>query len=179
MVEDGHDYLTERIWDLALPVLDLVGMNPGKAQPSTSVYVGQYIERATLIAERHGFGGIHLLNHWTIAESDSTRALAAPVKIGPRADEFLHEALAAQPGVPLLGVWGNAVAHVDDLTGYRVRTFVDLAARYDRPILCVGINSGGGHPRHLSWFRPFVLDDVKLLEWPSGRLWPGMGTQDA
>lgn len=151
-------------------------MNPGKAQPSTSVYVGQHIERATLIAERHDFGGIRLLNHWTIVESDSTRALAAPVKVGPRADEFLHHVLAAQPGVPLLGVWGNAVAHVDDLTGYRVRTFVDLAARYERPILCVGITSGGGHARDLSWFRPFVLDDVKLLEWPCGVLMARDGT---
>jgi hypothetical protein len=82
----------------------------------------------------------------------------------------LHEVLAAHRGVPVLGAWGDAVAHVDDLCGYRVRLFLDLAAEYDRPILCVGVNGGAGQPRHLSWFRPFVLDDVQLLAWPSSDL---------
>src|SRR3954447_24635312 len=68
-IEDGHDYLTLRVWDVALPPLVVVGMNPGKPQTTTS-YVGQYIQRATLIAVRFGFGGFTLVNHWTIAESD-------------------------------------------------------------------------------------------------------------
>lgn len=171
-IEDGHDYLTLRIWDVALPPLVVVGMNPGKPQ-TTSSYVGQYIQRATLIAVRFGFGGLMLVNHWTIAESDSTRALAAPVKVGPRADAVLHEVLAANRGVPVLGAWGDAVAHVDDLCGYRVRRFLDLAAEYDRAILCVGVNEGSGQPRHLSWFRPFDLEKLQLLAWPSGE--PALG----
>jgi hypothetical protein len=59
-IEDGHDYLTLRIWDVALPPLVVVGMNPGKPQ-TTSSYVGQYIERGTLIAVRFGFGGLTLV----------------------------------------------------------------------------------------------------------------------
>ena len=78
VVEGDHDYLTEMIWNATLPPLVVVGMNPGKAQPTSTNYVGQYIERAMLIAQRHGFGGLVLVNHWTIAESNSTRALAAP-----------------------------------------------------------------------------------------------------
>ena len=161
--EDGHDYLTERIWDLDRPPLVVVGMNPGRAQRGDTV--GQYVTRVTQIAHKFDFGGLILLNHWTIAESDSTRALAAPVKVGPRADAVLHEVLAAHAGVPVLGAWGDAVAHVDDLCGYRVRTFIELAASYDRPIVCVGINGASGQPKHLSSFRPFVLAEVELLPW--------------
>lgn len=164
-IEDGHDYLTERIWDLDRPPLVVVGMNPGRAQRGDTV--GQYVTRVTQIARKFDFGGLILLNHWTIAESDSTRALAAPVKVGPRADAVLHEVLAADAGVPVLGAWGDAVAHVDDLCGYRVRTFIELAASYDRPIVCVGINGASGQPKHLSSFRPFVLADVELLPWPT------------
>lgn len=165
VIEGAHDYLTERIWDEARPPLVVVGMNPGKAQPTTGTYVGQYIDRITRIAVKHDYGGVVLLNIWTIADSDSDRALAHPDKVGPRADEILHEVLAAHPGVPILGAWGDRIAKVDDLTGNRLRLFIELAGQYNRPITCVGVNGGGGQPRHLSSFRPFNLDAIALLPW--------------
>lgn len=174
-IEDGHDYLTERVWDLDRPPLVVMGMNPGRVSPNSNS-IGRYVTRATQIASKFGFGGLVLLNHWTIAESDSTRALAAPIKVGPRADAVLHEVLGAHRGVPILGAWGDAVAHVDDLCGYRVRTFIETSATYDRPIVCVGVN-GSGQPKHLSSFRPFVLDDVELLSWPTGLPWSGVSHQ--
>lgn len=143
-----YRYTLWRRWDVTLPLVVFVMLNPSTADGETD---DPTIRRCIGFARTWGYGAVHVVNLYAWRARDPRELRTAEDPVGPDNDRTLAEY--GNDGVPLIAAWGvNAdparVAHVLKIDGFdRLRA---LGATKD------------GHPRHPL----YVRGDAKPQPWP-------------
>lgn len=96
-----------RRWDDQRPVLLVCMLNPSTANGEED---DPTIRRVVGFAERMGYGGIEIVNLFTLRSKNPTDLLAVPFHdaVGPQANATLHAVLSFY-GVDLVCAWGTDV----------------------------------------------------------------------
>ncbi len=135
---DRYRYLLTRTWDVALPVLVFIMLNPSTADAS--------IDDATIRvcigrAKRMGYGGIVVVNLFAFRATNPWELLSVEDPVGPANDGHIRRVLNAKPKM-VIAAWGGSGHYLD-----RARRVAHLCDFYRVPLHCLGTTQAG-EPRH-------------------------------
>lgn len=152
-----HRYWLTRIWNRALPVLVVCMFNPSTADAQRD---DQTILRLCAFAKRWGYGGILVVNLYSLRSSDPCDVRGNErMAFGPAQPAAMGAALslAAEQGTPVLCAWGNLGSAFD------ARPFLEAAAGLQ--LICLG-TTADGRPKHpMARGRSRVPDDQQPVPW--------------
>lgn len=143
-VRGGYRYTLTRVWDLALPVVTFVLLNPSTADATK---LDPTLGRCVGFAKREGFGGMVIVNLYAFRTKDPKIMMKAVDPIGPENDRILADIT----GTVVAG-WGT------NADPARVAHVVNLLPR----LQALGVTKNG-HPRHPL----YVPADAPLIDWPA------------
>lgn len=132
-----YRYVLTRGWDVCLPTVAFIGLNPSTADESKD---DPTIRKCVSYAKRWGFGRLVMLNLFALRATDPAVMLSSATPIGPHNDHHLLEQ--ARKVDLVVAAWGNHGAHMG--RGSAVREMIHgmkylRATRQDQP----------GHPLYL------------------------------
>jgi hypothetical protein len=132
-----YRYRLWRVWDLDLPRVAFVMLNPSTADERV---LDPTLRRCLGFAQRWGCGAFEVGNLYALRSTDPAglRAVADPV--GPLNDEYLVR-IAEDATYGVVAGWGS---NADD---ERAAHVLGLLRRY-RSVYRLGSLTGAGHPRH-------------------------------
>ena len=135
-----YRYALTRTWDLALPVLVFIMLNPSTADWQLD---DPTIRRCMGFARDNGFGGIVVVNLFAFRATDPKlmKSAAAPVGADNEA-AILDAARRRRPGDVFVAAWG-----VHGRLNERDRAVVALLEGEGVEVQCLG-RTKDGHPRH-------------------------------
>lgn len=141
-------YALWRAWDVDLPKVLMIGLNPSTADASRN---DPTIRRCIGYARDWGFGGLWVVNLFAYRATYPADLKVADDPVGPRNDEWIRRA--ARKAQRAVAVWGNDGGFMERST--RVRGM--LGERLE----VIRLNAGGepAHPLYL----PKGLKPVKWL----------------
>ena len=149
----AHRYALSRQWNSEKPVATFVGLNPSTADETED---DPTIRRCIGFAKSWDYGGIQMVNLFSIRATDPKAMLADCDPIGPLADYWIAEAFRRSDLI--VACWGANGGHLNRdkdvaciFTGYRLT--IRPANMY-----CFGLTKGG-HPKH-----PLYLSKAATLE---------------
>ena len=128
-------YSLARTWDVELPAVAFVGLNPSTADETAD---DPTIRRCVRFARDWDYGGIVMLNLFAYRATDPRDMKAAPDPIGPENDTYLRTC-ASRAGL-VVAAWGAHGAYRD-----RAQEVVDRGLLGNFTVLGL---TNGGHPRH-------------------------------
>ncbi len=136
-----YRYWLARVWDLELPILVWVMLNPSTADAALD---DPTIRRCMSFARDTGHGGILVVNLFARRTKSPEVMRAADDPIGPDNDVWLMRAFkrAAETGGKVVAAWGVHGQFQD-----RDYAVANLADRAGVTLLCLG-KTQGGDPRH-------------------------------
>lgn len=151
-----HRYWLTRIWDRALPMLVVCMFNPSTADAQRD---DQTILRLCAFAKRWGYGGILVVNLYSLRTSD-------PCLVHGREREAFGDAqpaawaaaldIACKQGTPVLCAWGALGS------SYAAKPFLEACP--DLPKICLGTTKDG-RPKHpMARGRARVPDNQQPVE---------------
>lgn len=136
-----YRYLLSRTWDVFLPRMVWIMLNPSTADHE--------IDDPTILAcmdfaRRNGCGGILVVNLFAFRSPHPKVMLAAEDPIGPENDTYILGAVrgAVPVGGMVIAAWGTNGAYLD-----RDLQVVDLLERSGLQVMCFG-KTKDGHPKH-------------------------------
>lgn len=140
-----YRYSLRRWWDLALPMLCVVMLNPSTAD---ALLDDPTIRRCVEFAKREGFGGIIVVNAFAFRATDPKALQAAADPVGPKNDDAIVAAVRGCGAV--LAAWGASYPR-------RLRHRIDRVHRAlleirSKPVQCLGVTADGC-PRHPLYVR--------------------------
>jgi hypothetical protein len=141
-IRGEYRYTLTRVWDLALPVITFVLINPSTAD---EVQLDPTLRRCVGFAKREGNGGMAIVNLYAFRTKDPKLMMASADPVGPENDRVLADVT----GTVIAG-WGTN-ANPD-----RVTRALALLPR----LHALGVTKDG-HPRHPLYVRA----DAPLVEW--------------
>ena len=141
-IRGEYRYTLSRVWDLTLPVITFVLLNPSTAD---AVRLDPTLRRCVGFAKREGCGGMVILNLYAFRTKEPKMMMAAFDPVGPDNDRML----AGVTGTVVVG-WGMN-ANPD-----RVTRALALLPR----VHALGVTKDG-HPRHPL----YVPAEAPLIEW--------------
>ena len=109
-----YRYTLSRIWDLALPVLVFVMLNPSTAVGSSG---GPTIRKCIGFARRLGYGGIKVVNLFAFRATDPADLKRAGYPVGEDNDASILRECA---GATVVCAWGRNAAGLARVTTVRV-----------------------------------------------------------
>lgn len=150
VVEPPYRYLLSRTWwnYQGAPRMTYVMLNPSIADSQVD---DQTIRRCMLYAHRDGYGGIDVVNLYSLISTDPKALKTHPFPVGPKTAGYWEKPLRHNGFVVV--AWGaNKMATPDRVAELR------RAAR--RPLFCLGMNADGSpkHPARLG-------NDVRFELW--------------
>lgn len=136
-----YRYLLIRAWDLTLPLLVFVMLNPSTATASLD---DPTIRRCMGFARRDGYGGIIVVNLFAFRSPSPEAMKASQDPVGPLNADILDRtfAYAVSVGADVIAGWGVHGEYRDQ--DYHVIARAEAAGIIAK---CLG-KSKGGHPRH-------------------------------
>lgn len=140
--EDGlYRYWLARVWDLDLPPLIFIGLNPSTAD---ALQDDPTIRRCVGFARDNGFGSTVMVNLFAFRATEPKVMKLAADPIGPANDDWLVAAFkrAQESGGKVIAAWGAHGQYKD--RDYHV---ADLAERGGVNLWCLG-KTQAGDPRH-------------------------------
>jgi len=147
-----HRYLLWRTWSPNKPPATFVMLNPSTAQASTDDHT---VRKCIGFAQRWGFGGIRVVNLYSLRSTDWHMLIARPDRTGPANGQWLESAfeLAAAQGQAVVVAWG---AHRVPEKAARVAEVRSIARRHGVELLALGTTFDGDpcHPLMLSYSTP-------------------------
>jgi len=141
-----YRYSLSRSWDLSLPELMLVGLNPSRANGVTD---DPTIRRCMGLAQFWGYGGFTIVNLFSWCTPYPAELRVQPDPIGPRTNQVILRT--ARKSEEIVLMWGNHGQHLE-----RAERVLELLRPY--PLRCIG-QTATGAPRHLLYARR----DAKLI----------------
>lgn len=150
-----YRYTLYRRWDLSLPIVAFVMLNPSTADAQKD---DPTIRRCIRFAQMWGNGGIVVVNLFALRATDPKALYAAEDPIGPENDMAL---VSATSGRRVIAAWGAHGSLRD-----RARRVMEILA--DRPMFALGLTKDG-HPKHPpARGREFVPYDAKPVPFGIG-----------
>ena len=137
--DDGlYRYFLTRVWDVQLPVLAFILLNPSTADDE---HDDATVIRCVDYAKRWGYGGIEVYNLYAFRATNPRELIREKYPVGRDNDKWLHELSAKHNRI--LVAWGGR-AKKD-----RVR---EVMAIIGRPVECLKRNKDGSphHPLRLA-----------------------------
>lgn len=142
-----------RMWDVRLPSLAFVGMNPSKANALDNDATVTRLEKR---ARMHNFGSILVVNLEDFIETDSTKLKDVPDHVRSSRDNHAH----------LMDVVGHGATGASmvfcgwGIHGHRTMMaswFNTMARDFDVPLFCLRKNDDGSpeHPLYIPYEQPF------------------------
>lgn len=104
--EERHRFLLWREWDASLPRAGFILLNPSTADGQTT---DATIGRCIAYARRWGYGGVEVVNVFSLRAMSPKVLLAAEDPVRPENEEHIA-AMARRVGLVVAG-WGNHGAH--------------------------------------------------------------------
>lgn len=148
-------YWLTRTWDVTLPRLVFVGLNPSTADATLD---DPTIRRCIGFSRREGFGGITMLNLFAYRATDPKElegaAWGKDIR-GPNNDfyhgYYLQQALIHN--IPVVCAWGANKA-----VGDEGKAFVQRALQMGNNVVCLGQTQSGApkHPLYIAADKPLV-----------------------
>ncbi|MEO0408332.1 MAG: DUF1643 domain-containing protein, partial [Cyanobacteria bacterium P01_A01_bin.135] len=138
---DRYRYSLWRTWDMALPKLLIIGLNPSTAD---ATHNDPTIRRCIGFAQSWGYGSVTVTNLFALRSPYPKALRQAQDPVGPQTDAWIWRLL-AQSDACLLA-WGNE----GRLLG-RDRAVRAQLLKSDRPLLCLKVTKQGqpSHPLYL------------------------------
>jgi hypothetical protein len=133
-----YRYTLWRLWDEALPYLQVVGLNPSTAD---EIADDPTVRRCIGFAARWGYGALCMTNLFGFRATEPRDMRAEPEPVGPENDVHLR-AIAEGAGM-VLAAWGFHGGYRD-----RDRGALPLLGT----VMALGL-TGGGFPRHPLYVR--------------------------
>jgi len=131
-----HRYRLSRCWDASLPIICFVMLNPSTADAFQD---DPTIRRCIGFARAWGYGGLQVVNLYSLRTPSPAELKKASQPNGPDHDALLLEAVAAAARAVV--AWGN---HGDRA---RVAAVLPRLRAAAGPVLCLGQTKTGA-PRH-------------------------------
>ncbi len=134
-----HRYMLYRWWgynnlyDSNLKMISFIGLNPSTANADDD---DATIRRVIAFAKREGYGGLYMLNLFSLVSTDPKALLTHPEAVGPACESWMENH--TPPGRTVVFCWG-AFPEAQ-------KRAADIIARYP-DALCFG-KTKGGHPKH-------------------------------
>ena len=150
--DDKYRYLLTRRWDVLLPPLPVVMMNPSKAG---AFIADPTITRCAGFARRERYGGLEVANLYAFRATDPDDLLAADDPVGPDNDRMLADLAGVAPLIVV--AWGALAAR---MPGGRSAGVARILTGNGAELRCLGTTKGG-HPRHPLYVRA----DAPLIPW--------------
>jgi hypothetical protein len=129
-----YRYLLWRIWDLQLPRLLWIMLNPSTADETTN---DPTLRRILGFSHASGFGGLEVVNLYALRSPSPKALLLASDAIGPENDRYIQEAMLRADKI--IVAWGNEGAR--DGRDQAVLSLLSC------PVFCLGMTRVGC-PRH-------------------------------
>ncbi len=126
--------------------LVFIGLNPSTADETRN---DNTITRCIGFAERHGYGGIVMVNLFAFRTKSPTEMKKAPDPIGPHNDRIINLYIDERHDV--VAAWGIHGSYMN-----RDKVIAEMVP----DLLCLGVTKGG-HPRHPL----FLKNDASLRSW--------------
>ena len=143
-IRGDYRYTLTRVWDLSLPTITFVLLNPSTADETQ---LDPTLKKCVKFAKRDGYGGMTILNLYAFRSPYPKVMNAAADPVGPDNDRVL----AAATGMVVAG-WGTG-AHPA-----RVAHALTLLPRLHALKI-----TKDGHPQHPL----YVAHDAPVIAWPS------------
>ena len=137
-----YRYLLWRNWDLTLPAMMVVGLNPSTADATED---DPTIRKCIKFAKCWGYGRLMMVNLFAFRSKDPWEMLHHRLPVGPENDDWV--ALVAGHCEFILAAWGR---HGTQMSRHEVMRDV----LHDYPLHHLGLNLGGT-PKH-----PLYIRDV-------------------
>ncbi len=133
-----HRYVLWRIWDESLPKIMFIGLNPSTANETEP---DNTIRRVISFAKNWGYGGVYMLNLFSIVSSDPKILLGQDSPIGPDYDMHLNKYAALSKDI--LFAWGSFKEAKERAA--------EISARFPAAV-CLGFTKDGSpkHPLYIS-----------------------------
>ena len=149
--DKAYRYVLTRTWDVALPAMTWVMLNPSTADAMTD---DPTIRRCKAFARREGCGGISVVNLFGLRATDPRALREHADPVGPVNDWFVR--LHVQGASRAVAAWG---AH-GTLRGRAAEVARKLEATPGIRLECLGVTADGS-PRHPL----YVRSDAPLVPW--------------
>lgn len=133
-----YRYTLDRVWDTSLPVAVFVMLNPSTADASTN---DRTISKCIKFAKREGYGGITVINLFSLRSTDPEALRSHPDPVGPDNTAWIGAVLDRDPAV-VIAAWG---AH--PFAEERAAEVTALVAAHGLRMKCLGVTKAG-HPKH-------------------------------
>lgn len=146
-----YRYRLWRTWDATKPSLVMVMLNPSIADASQN---DPTVERCQRRALTMGYGGLQVVNIFSLVSTDPAALYNTGDPVGPGNDDAIRQAV-KNAGM-VLCAWGNHGAYID-----RARRVVTLLREAGVAPYCLGTNADGSpkHPLYVSYaVAPTVYD---------------------
>lgn len=129
----SYRYSLERHWNVKLPSVMFIGLNPSTADEQTD---DPTVRRCIGFAKRWGFGSLILTNLFSYRSKDPKHLLVVDDPIGRWNDRWIDQA--AERADLVVAAWGalGGIMARDQVVAARIAT-----------LYCLG-KTKGGHPRH-------------------------------
>lgn len=139
--DEVYRYWLARAWDLELPPMVFIGLNPSTAD---AVQDDPTIRRCISFAKAHDCGSIVMVNLFAFRATEPIEMKKAADPIGPANDDWLVAAFgrAKETGGKVVAAWGVHGQYKD-----RDYAVAALAERGGVELLCLG-KTQAGDPRH-------------------------------
>ncbi len=134
---EAYRFSLTRVWDVALPTVLFIMLNPSKA---TELQNDPTIERCERRARALGFGAFRAMNIFAWRETDPKAMRRANTPIGDENDRLLCGSIPWADQI--VAGWGTHGAHLD-----RGRAVEALLRDAGAQLHCLGLTKDG-HPRH-------------------------------
>ncbi len=141
----NYRYWLKRQWDRDRPELAFVMLNPSRADATID---DPTIRCCIRLAQREGFGGIHVVNLFAFRTPNRTLLSQVPDPVGPHNDRYIRSAAEHCP-VTVLG-WGGYV-----VDSQRVRSVIQLLHSARTLLKCLEMigPADNQQPRHPLYLR--------------------------
>jgi hypothetical protein len=147
-----YRYILRIIWNLDLPVLVAVMLNPSAADEFAN---DPTVERVCRRAKKLGFGGVIVLNAFAYRETDRLKMLKVADPVGPENDIHITGILRAARagGWTVFAGWGADGGHRG-----RDRQVLELCRRAGVELQCLRLTKDGQpqHPLYIGYDQPFM-----------------------
>lgn len=143
----AYRYYLERVWNSALPVLAIIGLNPSTADETQD---DPTIRRCIAFAKQDGYGAVVMLNLFAYRSTDPKRLPEVYDPIGPHNNNMLRR---HTDGRDVLLAWGTR-------GGLYARDYAVVGLLQGKALLCLG-KTKDGHPKHPLYLK----SDTSMQPW--------------